>query len=318
MDAKTEKIQLQERDYALLLGLFECRVMTRPHVSALHFGGKAEYAKKRLQKLMAAQLVGERKRQVNEPSILFLTRKGFSLLKKEGRLSDFPPLGADSFAARADVSSHTLVHELEIMDVKAAFHRGMADSDKFSIAEFSTWPALNQFEIAFPGIDRLRKPDAYIRIHEREGGSAEYFHDCFLEVDRSTKDQGRLAEQVCAYLDYYKSGDFAVRCGGTRATLTEFPFRVLIVFKSAERRNNAAERLLQNNPPILTMAWLATLADVKADPLGAVWICPADYREATKGTAFDPGRLSAGWGYRRQPEREALVEKAARKRFLLG
>jgi hypothetical protein len=67
-----------------------------------------------------------------------------------------------------------------------------------------------------------------------------------------------------------------------------------------------AERLLQNTPPIRSLVWLTTFAEVITDPLGAIWMRPRDYREITKGTAYDPSRLRTG-AYRRQPEREALV-----------
>jgi len=49
-------ISLQKRDLALLRGLFESRVMTNDHATALYFEGKSEAAKKRLQKLKAAGL----------------------------------------------------------------------------------------------------------------------------------------------------------------------------------------------------------------------------------------------------------------------
>ena len=144
-------IDLQARDYALLRGLFESRIMTAAHVATLYFEGKREYTKKRLQKLKSAGLISERIRRVNEPSILILTRKAFALLVRDGRLADFPTLGVKSFEARARVSDRTIQHELEIMDVKAAFHSALAPSKKFSLLEFGTWPLLYQFEASSTG-----------------------------------------------------------------------------------------------------------------------------------------------------------------------
>ena len=292
--------------------------MTAGHVATLFFDGKREYTKKRLQKLKAAGFISERVRRVNEPSILFLTRKAFNLLSREGHLSGFPPLGANSFEARANVSELTIRHELEIMDVKAAFHAALAPGKQFSILEFSTWPLLNQFETARN--DRgsvLVKPDGYIRIHEREAGTKGFVHDCFLEVDRSSETQDVLIAKANSYLDYYKSGGFAVRNGAAVADFKSFPFRVLIVLKSAERRNNTAERLPQTNPPILTLTWLTTLAEATSDPLGAIWIQPKTYRDVTSGTPFDPERKLPTGIYRRQPEREAFIEAKIQKRRLL-
>jgi len=312
-------VDLQDRDLALLRGLFECRIMTAAHIAAIYFEGKGEYTKKRLQKLKAAGFVGERKRRVNEPSILFLTRKAFTLLTREGHLSGLPLLGANSFENRAKVSDFTLQHELEIMDVKAAFHSALAGNKQFSILEFSTWPLLYQFEVSRNGnkADAPMKPDGYVRIHEREAGSKGFVHDCFLELDRSKEVQDVLAEKAASYLDYYTSGGFAIRNGKTVADKKDFPFRVLIVLKTAERRNNTAARLVQTNPPILTLAWLTTLADVTADPLGAIWIQPKAYRDVTAGTPFDAERTLPAGVYRRQPEREAFIESKIKKLRLL-
>jgi hypothetical protein len=312
-------LQLQPRDVNALRGLFEARVMTTDHLSILFFNGKREYTKKRLQKLKAAGFIGERKRNANEPSVLFLTRKAFSLLASRGELSGYPPLGTKSFEARANVSDLTLLHEIEVMDVRTAFHAALAKSDKFSIIEFSTWPLLHQFEMSHPehGADVLVKPDGFISIHEKEIGTKGYSHDCFLEVDRSSEKQDALVNKAVCYLRFFKSGGFAVRNGSTCDKFKEFPFRVLIVLKSAERRNNTAERLLQNNPPILTQTWLTTFDEVTADPLGAIWIQPKDYREVTTGTQFDTAKPNRNFAYRRQREREMFVEERIKKRRLL-
>jgi hypothetical protein len=316
--SRLDSLQFQERDFGLLRGLFESRVMTSAHIATLYFDGKREYAKKRLQKMKAAGLISERRRQVNEPAILFLTRKGFTLLEKHDQLAQYPSLGKNSFEARTNVGEFTLRHELEIMDVKAAFHDALAKSEKFSIAEFSTWPILFQFEMCKQGsgADVWVKPDGFIRIHEKEEGTKGFFHECFLEVDRSSKVQDRLVRQASCYLDFYRTGGFAVRNGAPRSDFKEYPFRVLIILKSAERRNNTAERLSQNNPPILTQTWLTTLAEVTANPLGAIWIQPADYRNVVKDTPLYDGRRDFR-SYRRQPEREAFIESQIQKHRLL-
>lgn len=312
-------IVLQLRDLKLLLGLFESRVMTASHISSLYFEGKREYTKKRLQKIKAAGFIGERKRNANQLSVHFLTRKGFAHLKNDGQLSEFPSLSANSFEARANVSHFTLRHELEIMDVKAAFHAALAKSEAFSIAEFSTWPLLHQFETSRDGYgsDVLVKPDGFIRIHEREADGGLSEHCFFLEVDRSSETQDTLINRAEAYLAYYRSGGFAVRNGATRDRFKEYPFRVLMVLKSTERRNNMAARLAENTPPILSLVWLTTLAEATANPLGAIWIQPKDYREATKGTPFETQRKSPVFGYHRQSGREIFIEKTIQKHRLL-
>src|SRR4051812_21617120 len=89
-------IELQDRDFALLRGLFESRVMTLGHIASLFFDGKPEAAKKRVQKLKSAGYVRERPRRPYEPSVLFLTRSAFVLLSDRDHLKDFPSIGITS------------------------------------------------------------------------------------------------------------------------------------------------------------------------------------------------------------------------------
>lgn len=320
-EIRTLAYRVQARDLSLCRCLFESRIMTVGHIATLHFDGRKEAAKKRLQKLKAAGLLGERPRKAFDPAVLFLTRKAFALLKERGVLTDYPQLGALSLDKRARVSELTLRHELEIMDVKAAFHSRSRKTVRFSVAEFSTWPLLYQFE-AFRdgqrGAEVTVKPDGFIRIHEKEGDEGLSEHAFFLEVDRSTETQDTLVARAGCYIDYYKSGSFALRNGGTRADYKEYPFRVLMVFKTAERRNNTAERLLQNTVPIYSQVMLATFDEATANPLGPIWIRPIDYRDATNGTPFDVSKQKESWGYKRQTERELFVESKVKKISILG
>src|SRR5436190_9032058 len=100
-------LSLQERDSAILRGLFECRIMMAAHIATLYFDGKSEATKKRLQKFKAAGLIGERRRRVSEPAVLFLTRKGFDILRHQGGVQEYPPLGAATLDKRARVSELT-------------------------------------------------------------------------------------------------------------------------------------------------------------------------------------------------------------------
>src|SRR6267378_7199866 len=225
---------IQERDFDILRGLFESRVMTTAHIAALYFDGKKEAGKKRLQKLKAAGFISERKRRVNEPAVLSLTRKGHALLTDENAIADFPRLLAMAFEKRADVSPLTIRHELEVMDVKAAFYSALKNSETFSIAEFSTWPLLHQFRAVRPGHETevLVKPDGFIRIHEKEKGGATSEHTFFLEVDRSSETQGTLVARAGCYLEYYRSGGFENRV----------PRRT---YRRQSERENAVERTIR-------------------------------------------------------------------------
>jgi protein involved in plasmid replication-relaxation len=317
----SDALQLQDRDVALLRALFECRVMTNDHAAALFFDGKDQAAKKRLQKLKTAGHISERPRRAFEPSVLFLTRKSLTILQEKGVLAEYPSFDLPVLERRARVSNQTIRHELEVMDVKTAFHSAIKSFANFAIAEFSTWPLLNEFNAYRPGgkgAEVTVKPDGFIRIHETEADGGKFERTFFLEVDRSTEMQEVLTARAGRYFDYYKRGGFAVRNGAARSDFKDFPFRVLMVFKTAERRNNTAERLLQNNPPILTQVCLSTFEEVTKNPFGAIWFCPADYRDAVKGTPFEVEPHRGQQEYQRQTARELFVEKKVRKLKILA
>jgi len=318
---ESKKLQCQQRDFELLRGLFECRVMTNTQAAALYFEGKFEAAKKRLQKLKSAGLIGERPRHAFEPSILSLTRNGLVALQSNGILKDYPSFPLPALIRRSRVSNLTIRHELEVMNVKTAFHSAIKHLPVFCIEEFSTWPLLNEFKAYRPGQSSkevLVKPDGFINIFEKNETGEKFERTFFLELDRSTESQDVLVDRVACYHDYYKSGGYAVRRGGTREEYRQFPFRVLIVFKTAERRNNAAEAMLKCNTPILTQVCLSTIREVTEDPLGAIWFRPIDYRNAVQNSQFDIDRRKGQWGYKRQAEREAFIEKHVQKRRILA
>jgi hypothetical protein len=163
----------------------------------------------------------------------------------------------------------------------------------------------------------LLKPDGFLRIHEKDADGI-FEHSFFLEVDRSTETLDTLARKALCYLNFYQTGGLAVRAGYPRSDFKDFPFRVLMVCKTAERRTNIAERLLTNQPPILTQVWLSTLDEVKQNPLGAIWIRPRDYRAAVDGTPYAGGQFAPQSIYRRQSDRDAFVESAVTKHRLLA
>jgi hypothetical protein len=243
------------------------------------------------------------------------------LLQERGVLSKYPSFDLPALDRRARVSDLTIRHELEIMDVKTAFHAAIKTTASFTIAEFSTWPLLNEFRAFRPGYDGAEvpvKPDGFVRIHETDASGDKFERAFFLELDRSNEVQETLVAKAGCYLDYYRRGGFAVRNGATRDDFKKFPFRVLMVLQNAERRNNTALHLLQNTPPILTFVYLSTLEEVTRDPTGAIWIRPLDYREATEGTPFAPEKQPKTWRYQRQTARELFVEQKVRKQRILA
>jgi hypothetical protein len=310
---------LQERDLAILRGLFESRLMTLTHVTHLYFNGRGEAAKKRIQRLKHERLIRERARRVYQPSILHLSRRAFAELSSRGMLLEYPTLAWNQLEDRAKVSELTLRHELAVLNVKTALSCAIRNVSHYELVEFSTWPLLYQFQAAQPPLPGtyhparvLIKPDGFVRLHEQATDGDRFEHFFFLEVDRSTEPRETLARRVYGYQDFYRRGGLALRYGFTREEYKDFPFRVLMVLPNEERRNNMAERLLQNDPPALTMVWLTTFSEITADPLGAIWMRPLEYRDITKGTQYDPSRPRTG-AYRREPAREGLVAAELKK-----
>ncbi|HVU46933.1 MAG TPA: replication-relaxation family protein, partial [Terracidiphilus sp.] len=281
-------VELQERDWNLLRGLFESRVMTQNHIASLYFSGKKPMTKQRLRRLKTAGLVLARpRRSPSEPEVLFLGSKAFRLLHKHEKLTGYPTIPVTTLEKRARVSELTLRHELAVMDVKAAMSAAIEQTSCYSLAEFSTWPILFKFD-SCDSTGRLveTEPDGFIRIHESlpDGGIVE--HTFFLEVDRSKESQTVLAEKAHCYGTFYREGGLAVRNGRPREEYKQFGFRVLAICMNIERRNNLAAKVLLNNPPVNTHVWLTTLAEATSDPLGRIWVRPIDYRNVTVDTAF--------------------------------
>jgi hypothetical protein len=119
--------------------------MTLAHATSLHFGGRRVVAKKRVAKLKDAGLIVERPRRQFDPSVLFLTRQAFQLLRDRGHCADYPALGVSAMEKRSRVSDLKLRHELAVMDIKVAVAKAIAERPTLSFRCFSTWPRLYEF-----------------------------------------------------------------------------------------------------------------------------------------------------------------------------
>jgi hypothetical protein len=320
MNGECKGLDIQPRDLELLRGLLECRVMTLEHAGVLHFPSY-DAAKKRIEKLKDAGLIGVRPRRVNQPALHFLSKKGFQLLVREGLLSDLPPMTWEHVEKRVRVADTSLPHELQVMNVRAALEPVLRAMPEVKIERFQTWPMLYEFEALVP-MDvpshkptMMIRPDGYLQVFEPGTNITSRF---FLEVDRSSKVQGRLTLAAQCYRNHYNQGGFAEWCGGKRDEYVQYPFCVLMVFNNTERRNVTAEELLLLPKPILRQVWLTTIDEVRATPLGPIWTTPQAFRNATADTKFAPGWLRRQNGYRRSVEREELVEQRITKHNLFG
>jgi hypothetical protein len=97
----------------------------------------------------------------------------------------------------------------------------------------------------------------------------------------------RITDRIECYLDFYRRGGLAPRGGHRKDDYREIPFRVLTIFRNAERRNNAAERLIAHQPPILRIAVLRTIDELRRNPFAPIWICPRHYRDVLGGMPYE-------------------------------
>jgi hypothetical protein len=320
-------IEFQPRDCALLLELLDSRLMTLGHAAALFFEGRREAAKKRLQKIRRAGLIVQRPRRPQEPAIYSLGRTGYLRLREAGELGPAADPGWAKLQKRQRTHDLMLRHELAVMDVKAALVCAARKHPRLELVTLSVSPDRHGFRAVEAvadggGLVRFRsiraKPDGFIHVREHDIGTPSRQHFFFLEVDRGTEALGRLLQKGWHYSQFYRNGGFAARLGHAREDYKQFPFRVLMAFKTAERRNNAAESLLKAAKPIKSQVWLTTIAELIGDPLGAIWIRPADYKAAIKGTEFDMDGSKNLEEYVRRPHREVMVEARASKLKLFG
>jgi hypothetical protein len=270
-------IKLQPRDFALLRGLFESRLMTLAHITHLYFAGQKETAKKRVQKLKASGVIRERPRRVSDPSILHLTWKGYLSLRDTGYVDDDSRLTPKQFSRRMRVSTLTLSHEIAIGDVQCACTLAMRVLTDFQLLEFNVWPRRFAFTVDREFGRICVQPDGYLRILENGAERQSELH-FFLEVDRGTETIERLADKCVNYRQYQRSGRYAEFCGHSRDNANARSFQVLVICKSEQRRDNLAERLLQLQPPFSTMVLITTLSEYDRDSLGKIWMTPSAFR----------------------------------------
>lgn len=252
--------------------------MSLRHFAALFFGGRVEAAKKRVQKLGAAGWIKSRPRETFERAAYGLTARGVAEIGRLGEIPAFPGDRVVNVGRRLEVSSRTLRHELEVLDTVVALLEAARAAEPPQVATFSTWPAKHEFHVDGESV----RPDAYLEFTEEmiPGTESANRHRFFLELDRSTESLGTLAIRANLYLAHLRSGGFAARHGGPGADPRAYPFRVLVVVKSEARRDHLAALLWQGDQPVLSLVWIATLADVLRDPLGAIWLRPVDHRSA--------------------------------------
>jgi hypothetical protein len=221
--------------------------------------------------------LAERPRRIGAPSILHLTWKGYTALRSSGHVQDDSDFSPKTFARRMEVSAQRLAHELMVADVRAAFTNAMRKHERFSELNFNVWPRRYEFIVNNGHRSMPMKPDGHVRFIERQDDEESEYH-FFFEADTGSEKLDLVVEKCLNYREHYRSGGYAVFCGGKREEYKELPFRVLIVCNSEKRRNNLLGKLLETEPPFSTMILITTLAECVREPLGEIWMTAAAYK----------------------------------------
>lgn len=271
---------IQPRDLQVLRTLLDSRVAYARQISALHFSGKREATKKRLQTLKRSGFIAARRRRPQEPAVLYLTRAGMRLLKDRGLLLNCSQSLPTSLDRIPRTSASTIQRDLELLDIRISLVTAVRTQPTLPLSRFVTShsvPPVKSPSLRSGGVTQVR-PDAFIEIDERRPGGHTTRSRLFLQLDRRAESLEVLVSRADAYRTHFQSGDFARFLGEPPQRYRDFPFRVLYVFKSGERRDAFARLLLAQSPPILTQAWLTTFPELVSDPLGPIWLCPIDFR----------------------------------------
>lgn len=322
MSKGTHKPVLTERDRSMLRDMIESRVVTLSQLTALHFGGKREYAKKRLQRLKAVGYVAERKPRQNPgrffSSMLSIGKAGFEAIADDPFVRE-EGMSWQDISSRLDYADNTLAHELEVVDMKVAFMQAVRTAGAPILEEFSTFPGRYEFttEHLERGTTFLLRPDGYARISWPAFGE----HTLFFEWDRSTEAHRRLGQKAYGYDRYFASGAFALWNRASPEERDRHRFTPVFILPNDERRNNTAEHLVALRHPKTGARMhrdaflLTTHAEFLADPLGPIYITPSAYQEATRGTPYDPANHKATVRVR---DRDRLVATRIKKTELIG
>jgi hypothetical protein len=259
-------VELQNRDLALLRGLIDSRFYTITHAADIHFDGKRETAKKRIQKLAAAGLVLMRPGKVGRAAAVTASQRAARLLQSRGGLTGRP-------VPRAAVSDALLAHDCAVIDAKAAFIRAARRDTTIFVSAFDISPRPTIASPSRFGANRSRlRPDAFVELSTIDGAQLHFF----VEVDRSTEPTNVVSAKVAAYRAFFRNGGFARLRGASAHHCRDYPFRVLIICKSIERRNLLARALFESAARVRTFVLLTVASDAHTDPFGPVWLAPAD------------------------------------------
>jgi hypothetical protein len=216
--------QLQDRDIELLNAIYQLRIATIDHLSALTgrsvraLWGRLLKLKKRRYIASVARFMQKHVYAVGSEGVPVLIEHGYAapeFSKKRLRHSELSEIG--------------IRHSLFIADIHARMLL-LTRSGPFSLPNWSEGSALWDSVVAEKEAPAIPiRPDAhFVLTHSGRPEGKNKFH-VFLEADRSTMSHTRMAAKIEAYVAYYEQRRYRQKYPGMRgflvATITETPTR---------------------------------------------------------------------------------------------
>jgi len=216
-------------------------------------------------------------------------------LEQTGRADLYEPLRDYEASVKdgAPLAENTLRHELAITDFYTALDFTPAPTSRLALwlRTSPRHPDISR-AVFFTQTDKQTgkkterrlplSPDGFHITHHPDKGYAWFF----LEMDMSTEAPEKLTQKFLAYSAYHQQGTFGTDIATPLARRFRLPlqrpesapFRVLFVAPNARRRNDL---LLKSRVfPLSNLFHFTTLADVKRDPAGAIWLSKESFSGA--------------------------------------
>ena len=264
---------LTERDLNVLYSLYEYRYLDGTQVCKLHFPSQRT-ADKRLQLLLAANLVKSFQAPMIQHRILCLSTKGAELVKEN--------FGVEAAASQSTPKDYYFLrHFLGITQFQIDLKQGCEKSDAFELLGF-----ISENKITKNPDGKMCKyihdqagevshiPDGVFALRKKETGEALL---CFLEVDRGTEVISSPTHGVLKclkfYVNYLKEGGFK-RYSNDFHCDAFYTVRVLFVTTTDKRVENirkATESL--GDTKAKRYVWLSTFEQMNSDTiLRNIWL----------------------------------------------
>ena len=206
--------ELQDRDIELLNYIFQLRLATIDHLSALS-GRSVRALWNRLLRLKQRRYLASVARFMQK-QVYAIGSEGVPVLVEHGYA---PRVVAEKRLRHHELTEIGIRHSLFIADIHVRMIV-LARSGPITLAHWQEGPALWDSVVAHDGEPPIPvRPDAYFTLNRTDQPDGKNTIHIFLEADRSTMAHSRMAAKIAGYLAYYEQGLHARKYRGMPAFL---------------------------------------------------------------------------------------------------